>query len=606
MTLILGTRAADGKSALARYLAIHEKARDRNVAESALANAAELRRTDALIQEVFERSFDGILIIAEGGRIEVANQAVTQLFGYRRGELLGRNVAELVADVRLESAAGAGEARYRETVGRRRGGAGFPVEVGIGSIPLGGDNRFVVILRDITDRKEQQSRLEHQAAHDALTGLPNRLLLGRRLEQFLDEAQRRQQPLSLLMLDLDRFKEVNDALGHHVGDMLLCDVARRLASTVRANDTIARLGGDEFAALLGPGSGLERAVRVAERMLQVLTQPFSYEDVLIEVGASIGIAQFPDHATERDRLLQCADVAMYAAKQNQLGHAVYRQEEDPYTVRQLVLASDLRRAIAGRQIHFEYQPKLDLASGRVIGVEALARWQHPVYGRVSPGEFILQAERLGVTHDLTLLTLDSALHDLGAWRRGGHDFGIAINLSARELHNEALPRLLRDSVDRWSIDPGQVTIEITESAIMRDTVRALEIARHISSLGVKLSIDDFGTGYSSLAYLSQLPVSELKIDKSFVLEMNKRQTDATIVQSTVDLAHNLGLKVVAEGVETDDTLQGLSELGCDVCQGFLIGSPMPDPQFIDWLGGNHVRAVVQVLERLRRGRSNAA
>jgi diguanylate cyclase (GGDEF)-like protein/PAS domain S-box-containing protein len=605
MTLISGSRVSVGQSALARYLAIHERARDRGVAGLAMINAAELRRTDALIQGVFERSFDGILIVAEDGRIEVANDAVSQLFGYRRSELLGREVTDLVPEVR-PAAAEAGEARYRETVGRRQDGSRLPIEVAIGAISLGRDCRFVVVLRDITDRKAQQEQLEHQAVHDALTGLPNRLLLGQRLEQALAEAGRRQQPVCLLMLDLDRFKEVNDTLGHHVGDVLLCDVAKRLSSTVRSTDTIARLGGDEFAALLAPGSGLERAVSVAQRMQEALTHPFSYEGVLIEVGASIGIAQFPDHATERDRLLQCADVAMYAAKQNHLGHAAYRPEEDPYTVRQLVLASDLRRAIAAQQIHFEYQPKLDLVNARVTGVEALARWQHPVYGGISPSEFVLQAERLGMTHELTVLTLNSALRDLGAWRRGGLDVGIAVNLSARELHNKSLPRLLQGALDRWKIEPGQVTIEITESAIMRDSIQALEIARNISSLGLKLSIDDFGTGYSSLAYLSQLPVSELKIDKSFVLEMNTRQTDATIVQSTIDLAHNLGLKVVAEGVETDAALRGISELGCDVCQGFLIGSPMPDPQFVDWFGGSSVRSVLETLDRLRRGRSQAA
>jgi diguanylate cyclase (GGDEF)-like protein len=395
-----------------------------------------------------------------------------------------------------------------------------------------------------------------------------------RMAMAIQHADEQGTPLALLMLDLDRFKEVNDTLGHHAGDTLLCEVAKRLATERRTTDTIARLGGDEFAVVLPAICNVGDAVEVARRMIHVLREPFEFNGLIIEVGVSIGIALFPDHAFEKDKLLQCADVAMYAAKQAQCSFAVYNYEKDHNSIRHLTISGQLRRAIEDRQIDLVYQPQLDLTSLRPVGVEALARWDHPVHGPISPVEFILHAERTGLIHDLTVLILDTALAQARAWHEAGRAIAVSVNISAKGLHNSGFPRIVADALTRWGITPRLLTLEITESAIMIDPPKALRMAKAMAEMGLRLSIDDFGTGYSSLSYLSHLPASELKIDKSFVSRMIHKRQDAAIVHSTIDLAHNLDLKVVAEGVEGVDILSLLAALGCDFGQGYYIGLPM--------------------------------
>ncbi len=410
-----------------------------------------------------------------------------------------------------------------------------------------------------------------------MTGLPNRILLNDRLEQAIRGASRGGTPLAiaLLVLDLDRFKDVNDTLGHHVGDLLLTELGHRLVGVVRKTDTIARLGGDEFAVVLPAISDLRRARRVSSRMLRAIQEPFQLDGLSIDVGASIGIALFPDHAEEKEALLRCADVAMYEAKTGPNSIALYDSEKDHNSIRHLTLTGELRRAIEGRRLYLDYQPKLDLKTGRVCGAEALARWDHPTLGPIPPDEFIPQAERTGLMSSLTQLTLSTAFQQLAEWCANGLDIHMAINISARSLHDSALPGMLAELLAEWRVDAHLVSLEITESAIMIDPDKALRVVQRIANMGFHLSIDDFGTGYSSLAYLSRLPVRELKIDRSFVSQLIDRREDATIVQSTIDLAHNLGLKVVAEGAESLALLTRLREMGCDLAQGYLIGRPMP-------------------------------
>ncbi|MCW5699525.1 MAG: EAL domain-containing protein [Rhodospirillales bacterium] len=600
MSLSIGTKNNKIESGLSRYIATYESARHRSRATLGMVNTAKLERADALIKSVFESSFDGILVTTDDGRIELANEAAARLFDHHRSELIGRSVFDFVpAALRANRSRDPNSvAAYHEAEGRKSTGTEFPVEVGAGVIHLGNEQRLVFIIRDITDRKAQEARLQYQALHDALTGLPNRVYLSEQLDQALALAERNGQTAALLMLDLDRFKEVNDTLGHQAGDALLRDVARRLRASLRTTDAISRLGGDEFAAVLPAGSGLERAQRVAGRIYNALREPFTYDGVIIEVGGSIGIALYPEHGREKERLFQCADVAMYTAKESQTGIALYDHNEDRFSVRQLTLASELRRAIENHQIFFEYQPKLDVRKRRIIGVEALARWHHPVYDRVGPEEFVAQAERCGLIEQLTSLAVDTALCQLSQWQSVGLDLTVAINLSARELHNRSLPELLKTKLAEWNVDPVRIIVEITESALMKDPDRALKIANTITELGCSLAIDDFGTGYSSLSYLSQLPVNELKIDKSFVMTMAHGSTNATIVQSTIDLAHNLNLKVVAEGVETKPILSKLIGLDCDIIQGYLIGQPMSGSEIADWAESSEVQKLIEELPSL--------
>lgn len=578
MTLSLLTEISPQDSALTRYVSLLREVRARHKADLAAIGAVRLRRSDSLMKGVFESSLDGILIVRADYSIELANDAAADLFGYASQDLCNRMLLDLIPDIAAGLSQDAqqhgGMTGYSKLKGLRADGENFPLEVAVRSIQLDDSTLSLAIVRDITDRDRQQKELEHQAVHDALTELPNRALLMNRLQHAIDIAQRDGKPLALLLLDLDRFKEVNDTLGHQVGDVLLREVARRLPSKIRKTDTVARIGGDEFAVLLPAVTDLDRAWRVSSRILDVFEEPFTYDGLALDIGVSIGIAIFPEHAQQEDALLKCADVAMYAAKQGHTSVALYDEGDDHNTIRHLTLTGELRRAIEDRHIFLEYQPKLDLKTRRVSGVEALARWHHPDHGYVSPTEFVPQAERTGLIQSLTMLTMDLAVGQLAQWLREGLDLNVAVNLSARVLHDNTLPDLLATSLSTWKVDPARLTFEITESAIMIDPEKSLRVAKTLAEMGSRLSIDDFGTGYSSLSYLSQLPVRELKVDRSFVLRMMTNPQDATIVQSTIDLAHNLGLEVVAEGIENQRILKRLHKMGCNLGQGFFIAKPM--------------------------------
>jgi len=529
---------------------------------------------------VFESSLDAIIIIGSDGRIEVTNAAASEVFGRQPEALIGCPASDLICDITIriqqQAQTDGVRGRYGETQGQRLDGSQFPIELALGTIHCGGALLHVAAIRDVTERRLEQDQLAHQALHDALTGLPNRVLLDDRLEQAIQAASRGETPLALalLVLDLDRFKDVNDTLGHQVGDLLLSELGKRLARVIRKSDTIARLGGDEFAVVLPAVSDLKRAQRVSARMLRAIQEPFELNGLSIDVGASIGIALFPDHAREKEALLRCADVAMYEAKTGPASIALYDSENDHNSIRYLTLTGELRRAIEEERLYLEYQPKLDLTTGRICGAEALARWDHPTLGAIPPEEFIPQAERTGLMSSLTQLTLSAAFEQLAEWCANGLRIHMAINISARSLHDSALPGMLADLLAQWKVDAHLIALEITENAIMIDPEKALKVVQRIAKMGIHISIDDFGTGYSSLAYLSRLPVRELKIDKSFVRELINRREDAVIVQSTIDLAHNLGMTVVAEGAESRLILERLTELGCDLAQGYFVGRPM--------------------------------
>jgi diguanylate cyclase (GGDEF)-like protein len=378
-----------------------------------------------------------------------------------------------------------------------------------------------------------------------------------------------------MLMDLDHFKEINDTLGHHQGDRLLQEVAARLRSTLRESDTVARLGGDEFGVLLHGVADPARAARVAETLLERLHEPFAVDATTLQVGGSMGVACHPAHGDDVETLIQRADIAMYAAKESSAGHAVFDASQDHHSPRRLALAAELRGAIERSQLVLAYQPKAELQSGRIVGVEALARWEHPRLGTLNPSEFVPIAEQTGLIIALTASVLDAALERLAAWRALGHDVSVAVNLSARSFLDSGLADEIPALLAARGVPPERLELEITESMLMHDPVRARATLERLAAIGVRLSVDDFGTGYSSLAHLKRLPVDTLKIDKSFVLDMAENGADEAIVRSMIELAHNLGMRVVAEGVESAATWMRLAALGCDLAQGFHLSRPLP-------------------------------
>ena len=434
-------------------------------------------------------------------------------------------------------------------------------------------------------RKQVHSRqmeLEHQALHDSLTDLPNRTLLHDRMAQAINVARRDHKNLTLLMIDLDRFKEINDTLGHHVGDNVLKEVGQRLLNTLRQVDTVARLGGDEYAILL-PDTDITTAESITNKITSALDNVFVINELKLFIKASIGLAEFPTHGKDAATLIQHADVAMYIAKRGQLGFAVYNPQDDDYSIGRLALISELREALKQDQLDLHYQPKIDLETGSIVGVEALLRWEHQKYGAIPPDQIITLAEQTGLIDDVTKWVFKAAVQQIGYWQQQNRAINVSINLSMYNLKNPDLIPFIKSLFVDSRIQPEYITLEITESAMMANPKRSLKTLLDISSMGISLSIDDFGTGFSSLAYLKKLPVDELKIDKSFVMDIIHDENDFTIVKSTIDLAHNLGITVIAEGVEQEEVYNTLKALKCDAVQGFFISHPLDANQLENFL-----------------------
>ncbi len=446
--------------------------------------------------------------------------------------------------------------------------------------------------RDVLARRHGRES-EWRALHDALTGLPNRTLLRDRLETAILGARRSGLAMAVLLIDLDRFKDINDTLGHHAGDELLRELSVRLRSVLRESETIARLGGDEFAVVLPALLEPPAALAAARRVKGALEQPVLIGGLPISVEASIGIAIYPDHAEGAEALLQRADVAMYAAKSLSSGCEVYDPAADDNTTGRLTLVGELRQAIERSEIVLHYQPKADVASGAIVGVEALVRWRHPSRGLLGADQFIPIAQHTGLMRPLTLHILEEALRQARAWQDAGLELGVAVNLSARNLIDLDLPADVGARLGSTGVDARWLTLEITESTIMSDPVRANEVLLRLADMGVTLAVDDFGTGYSSLSYLRRLPVHELKVDRSFVATMAEEASDAEIVRATVDLGHTIGLTVVAEGVESEAVLQTLSALSCDTVQGYILTPPLPGQALERWVRAWDPRRLAQ-------------
>ena len=431
----------------------------------------------------------------------------------------------------------------------------------------------------------QNEQSLHAALHDPVTDLPNRVLMHDRIASAIEHAERRGNRAAVLLLDLDRFKDVNDTLGHHSGDLLLHTVGQRLRASVRSSDSVARLGGDEFALLLTDLGDVAAAEEVARSVHLAVSEPVELEGIGIEVEPSIGIAVFPDHGTDPETLLQHADVAMYTAKRAHGEVAVYDLKIDSGSRERLELVAELRRAIDEDELTLHFQPKGRLPDGEVLGVEALVRWDHPDRGRLAPDRFIPLAERTGLMAPLTHHVLDRALAQNRRWADLGLELGIAVNISTRNLHDLTLPDQIQQLLELHGVPAKRLELEVTETTIMADPPRAKAVLARLSALGVGLAVDDFGTGYTSLAWLRDLPLTTLKIDRSFVGSMCTNRGDSIIVRSTVQLGRNLGLEVVAEGVEDALCWDQLADLGCEVGQGFYLCRPQPADALTAWMLG---------------------
>jgi diguanylate cyclase (GGDEF)-like protein len=435
------------------------------------------------------------------------------------------------------------------------------------------------------EQYDRERQVRHLALHDSLTGLPNRSLFQDRLKQSIALGRRNHFPVAVVLMDLDRFKHINDTLGHQAGDKLLQQVAERLRNSLRDSDTVARLGGDEFA-LVAPGLGRRDMDIVINRITSIFNNPFSIEGMQIEVRPSMGIALFPEHGDEPASLLQRADIAMYQSKSEQSAYAIYDARQDKSSATKIHLMSELRSAIQKNELILYYQPLVDFKTGATLRVEALIRWSHPKLGMMEPDQFIPLAEQTGNIGAVTQWVIENAIMHCVEWRAAGIPISVAVNLSASDLMNQALPDSISAALNKYNLDPSTLVLELSETSVMKDPIKAPQALTKLRSIGVRISIDDFGTGYSSLAQLKKLPVNEIKIDRSFVTDMQERSDESIIVRSTIELGHNMGLEVTAEGVEGQSTLDLLKQLGCDSAQGYLVSRPMPASELADWMANS--------------------
>jgi len=566
-----------------------------------------LRRSEQRYRDLFENAWEPIATVDLEHTITEVNAAFAGMLGYSREELLGSNIGTYMTSASREHAI---VERDRKLAGEAKGsryeqefiakdGRSMILEVSTRVIEEDGQPIGVQgTCRDITARAEAEAELRRlaevnrrQALHDGLTGLANRSHFREQVEHELAACRRTGRELAVLLIDLDRFKEINDTLGHHYGDLLLVELARRLETVLRRTDTVARLGGDEFGMLL---THLEDSRRDTElvlaRTLEALEQPFVVNGLPLSVDLSIGITFSPADGDTVELLLKRADVAMYVAKEAGIPYAFYASELDRHDPARLALVSELRRAIDERELVLHYQPKMDVTSRSVTSVEALLRWHHPVRGTVPPNDFVPLAEPTGLIHPLTLYVLDEALRQCKAWEELGHRLEMAVNISMRNLLQPGFPADVARLLERHALAPDRLTLEITEGMIVSDPARARVALARLHALGVRISIDDFGIGYTSLGHLGRLELDQIKVDRSFVTDMASDESKAAIVRSIVKLGHDLGLEVVAEGVETEVAWESLERLGCDTIQGYYVSRPLDAPALTELLSQSTLSA----------------
>lgn len=543
--------------------------------------------------QVFEHSKEGILVTDANKNIISVNKSFTEITGFTPEDAIGQNPRLLSSGrhdaiffKQMWSVLTTTGSWQGEIWNRRKNGEIYPESLTI--ICVKGDDgaviNYISIFGDISERKRSEERIQQLAHYDVLTGLPNRVLFSDRLEQSLINAQRNQLKVALLFLDLDRFKQINDTLGHDIGDELLKMVAQRLLSCVREQDTLSRQGGDEFIAVL-PDADAVGAELVAAKMLEAIIQPYKINQHELRISSSIGIAVYPDQAQEAESLIKYADVAMYQAKDS--GRNKYLRFDPSMNTsshERLQLENSLRTAVERQELRLYYQPQIDLINGRIIGCEALVRWQHPELGMISPATFIPLAEETGLIMPISDWVLEEALRQARAWRDAGlPEITVAVNLSALQFRQRILNEQVGTLLKKYDLPPHVLDLELTESILMQGIDSALSMLHELTIMGVGLSIDDFGTGYSSLSYLKRFPIQKLKIDQSFVRDITTDSNDATMVKTIILMAHSLKLHVIAEGVETEAQADFLRASGCEQAQGYLFGRPVPADEFTQLL-----------------------
>ncbi|GBL44793.1 diguanylate cyclase/phosphodiesterase [Sulfuriferula multivorans] len=559
----------------------------RSEREARAANVR-LRDSENRVRMLLDNVDEGIVSISSNGRIELFNPGAERMFNYRSADILGENISILMPepyrsehDQYLERYLQTGESHVigtaREVAAQRSNGETFPMELRVSEFSLDGQRMFIGIMRDITERKATEEKIIHLAHFDALTDLPNRRLVQDRTQQTIAWARRADAQFAVMFIDLDKFKSINDTLGHNVGDQLLQRVAQRLIESLRAEDTVGRQGGDEFIVLLASLSAAEDSAVVAQKILSALSAPFVINGQDLRTGASIGIAVYPQDGEDVETLLKNSDTAMYHAKEaGRSNYQFFAQTMNAAAAERLLLESSLRQAIDRNQLLLHYQPLVNIADGRIVATEALVRWNHPELGLISPARFIPIAEDSGVIIPLGDWVLRRACYQLKQWREQGIPLQrMVVNLSPRQFRQKHLVQTFTQVLKETGVDPHWLGLEVTESVIMENPEEAIGILCELKALGIELSLDDFGTGYSSLSYLKRFPIDKLKIDQSFVRDITTDPDDEGMVAAIIVMAHQLSIRVVAEGVETEAQLAFLRGQGCDEYQGYYFSRPLP-------------------------------
>ena len=568
-------------------------------------------------QTLLESVIDGIVLIDGSSKIILCNEATQRIFGYSKEELCDQDVSILIPhefshnhNNYVKKYLKTGEARIigvgREVRGLRKDGSTFPLDLAVSQFTVDDKIFFVGVVRDISERKraeekikqlnedlesrviertrqlkEANEKLENLAYFDPLTGLANRTLFRDRLNQSLRHAHKSGTPVCLIMMDLDRFKQINDTLGHHIGDLLLPAVGERIKSVVTENDTVARLGGDEFALIL-PNYTTDQACILAQRIIDAMSPQFILNGYSLSVKGSMGIAIYPDHGIDEISLFQHADVAMYDAKYSKGGYSVYDASYDPNSRKKLALDRDLNLDASNDNLKLVYHPVIQLKDNTAIAMEALMRWPHNEFGNVPPSGFIPIAEQTGSINAITYWAIDTALKHHLNWKKQGVEIKVAINISPSSLSHAQFAEAVERVLSKRAVNPNNLILELTESSLISASVQARNTLDYLAKIGVNISIDNYGSGYSSLNHIKTLPINELKIDHSFIRDISRNHSDKAIVESTLKLAHDLNLNVVAEGVETQEVYEMLMTMGCDRAQGFFYTEPLSPDEVVNW------------------------
>jgi diguanylate cyclase (GGDEF)-like protein/PAS domain S-box-containing protein len=570
-----------------RELAEADVRRARRLAE------ANLRSSETLLNSIVNTAADGIIVINDDGMLEFVNAAVERMFGWKPLELIGRNIDCLMparrgsthrrvfAELERRGQVLAGGGVGREVKVQRKNGSIFAIELTFGEMRIDGRVKYAGIMRDVTERKCAEERIRHLAHYDELTGLPNRALFSQLLEQALSESKFSHKQVAVLFIDLDRFKLINDTLSHASGDAVLQQVGKRLTEALPRRDTVARFGGDEFVVLMRDCSIPTDAAETAQKLLTALAAPLLVEGQEFHLTASIGISAFPGDGENAQTILKHADIAMYRAKEHGKNNfQFYSAQMNLHSFERLVLERFLRHALEQDEFQVYYQPKINLVTGCVTGMEALLRWFHPGMGMISPVKFIPLAEETGLIVQIGAWVLRAACAQNQAWQQEGlPPLRVAVNLSARQFAQSGLHDMIIGVLEETGLAPQLLELEITESVTMENPEHAAILLKKLKALGISLAIDDFGTGYSSLSYLKRFPIDSVKIDRSFIKDIPDDEDDVAITQAVIAMAHSLRLKVIAEGVESEQHVEFLREHGCDEAQGYLFGKPMPADEF---------------------------